>query len=281
MHLKFFEILIGFIFLINVSIFPQSDKYRWLEPSVPYKSSVNKIALPAGFVRISYPPGSFQDWLQHLPLKDSSAFVKLYNGSLKSNQHAHFRIIQIDVGKNDLQQCADAIMRLYAEFLYAQKQFTKIAFNFTSGHRAAFSNWANGFRPKVKGNQVNWQKTAVADSSYSGFRAYLNTVFMYAGSYSLSRELKSIPKPDDLEVGDIFIQPGFPGHAVMVVDLAKNPENAEKIFLLAQSYMPAQEVHILKNLENRKINPWYRVNEGEKLLTPEWTFNWTDLKRFR
>lgn len=242
---------------------------------------MNQILLPAGFVRISYPHDSFQDWLQHLPLKDSTELVKLYNGSLKLNQQAHFRIIQIDVGENDLQQCADAIIRLYAEYQYAQKRYAKIAFNFTSGHRAEFSSWAAGYRPRVEGNQVKWQKTAAADSSYLNFRAYLNTVFMYAGSYSLSRELQFVKNLKDIEVGDVFIQPGFPGHAVIVVDLAKKLVDHEKIFLLAQSYMPAQEVHILKNSENQKISPWYKVNEGAKLSTPEWIFNWTDLRRFK
>lgn len=280
MYHKIFEIFLCLLFLFSGFSFSQSNKYRWLEPS-DKKYSVNEITLPAGFIRLSYPPGSFQDWLQHLPLKDSTELVKLYNGSLKSNQQAHFRIIQIDVGKNDLQQCADAIIRLYAEYQYAQKQYAKIVFNFTSGHRAYFSTWAKGFRPQVKGNQVTWKKTAMADSSYSSFRAYLNTVFMYAGSYSLSKELTSVKRPAELNVGDVFIQPGFPGHAVIVVDLAKNSLCEEKIFLLAQSYMPAQDVHILKNPDNCKISPWYNLNKGEKLLTPEWTFKWMDLKRFK
>ncbi|MCH8317342.1 MAG: hypothetical protein IIA88_02400, partial [Bacteroidetes bacterium] len=67
---------------------------------------------------------------------------------------------------------------------------------------------------------------------------------------------------------------------IIVVDLAVNPKTNEKIFLLAQSYMPAQEIQILKNPNNDKISPWYSVNFGEELETPEWTFNKTDLKRF-
>jgi hypothetical protein len=48
---------------------------------------------------------------------------------------------------------------------------------------------------------------------------------------------------------------------------------------LAQSYMPAQEIHVLKNPLDGAIGPWYRV-PAETLVTPQWTFESTDLKRF-
>ena len=51
--------------------------------------------------------------------------------------------------------------------------------------------------------------------------------------------------------------------------------------MLAQSYMPAQDIHILKNLDNTKISPWYKAANLEVLNSPEWQFNKTDLKRFR
>ncbi len=280
MNYQFFKVLCWLTFLLSDFIFSQANQYPWLESSFN-QFRVKDIVLPDGFTRVAYPIGSFQDWLRHLPLKDSTEFVKLYNGSLKSNQQVHFRIIQLDVGKNNLQQCADAMIRLYAEYQYAQKRFDKIAFNFTSGHRAEFKTWSAGYRPQVKGNQVSWKKTAAVDSSDFSFRAYLNSVFMFAGSYSLSKELVAVNKLDNLDVGDVFIQPGFPGHAVMVVDLAKSSVGEEKIFLLVQSYMPAQEVHILKNPENPQLNPWYKLKEGKVLRTPEWTFKWTDLKRFK
>ncbi len=53
----------------------------------------------------------------------------------------------------------------------------------------------------------------------------------------------------------------------------------EKIFLLAQSYMPAQEIQILESTEN--VNPWYRLpGGGGELVTPEWIFPPGSLKRF-
>ena len=50
--------------------------------------------------------------------------------------------------------------------------------------------------------------------------------------------------------------------------------------MLAQSYMPAQDIHIVKNFENVSISPWYELPVKGFLLTPEWTFGVKDLKRF-
>ena len=45
-----------------------------------------------------------------------------------------------------------------------------------------------------------------------------------------------------MQIGDVLIQGGSPGHAVIVVDMAENPATGEKLYLLAQSYMPAQDI---------------------------------------
>ena len=103
---------------------------------------------------------------------------------------------------------------------------------------------------------------------------------MYAGTYSLERELSQVKDITDMRIGDVFIQGGFPGHAVLVVDMAVHQASGKKIFLLAQSYMPAQEIHILLNPSRWRSSPWYDVEFGEKLCTPEWTFRREHLKRF-
>lgn len=92
----------------------------------------------------------------------------------------------------------------------------------------------------------------------------------------MSRELN---KADikDIKIGDVFIQGGSPGHAVIVVDIAVNRKTGEKIMMLAQSYMPSQELHILKSIFD--ISPWYKI-EDEKLVTPEWLFEKGSLKKW-
>jgi hypothetical protein len=128
----------------------------------------------------------------------------------------------------------------------------------------------------VKARRVSWTQTT-ADASYEGFRAYLDAIFTYAGSASLAKELAPVDLAQ-VQPGDLFIQGGAPGHAVVVLDVARDAEG-RAFMLLGQSYMPAQEFHLLKNPGSPR-SPWYAAGAGEKLVTPEWTFRWTDLKRF-
>jgi len=85
-----------------------------------------------------------------------------------------------------------------------------------------------------------------------------------------------------MRIGDVFIKGGFPGHAVLVVDMAANGATGEKRFLLMQSYMPAQDMHVLKNPKSADGTPWYAMPaQGQELVTPEWIFPAGTLRRFK
>ncbi|MBF0226594.1 MAG: DUF4846 domain-containing protein [Desulfobacterales bacterium] len=275
----YFFLFLIILFFISKDASISFSEYPWTHNSTKSDTIANNIPVPNGYIRTKVSENSFQHWLRNLPLKDNKSAVYLYNGEKKFNQSAHFAVINIDVGNKDLQQCADAVIRLRAEYLYSIGNYDAIHFNFTSGHAAYFKKWIDGFRPIVKGNNVDWDKIEKHDSSYRNFRKYLNIVFSYAGSYSLSKELKPI-STGEMKIGDVFIKGGFPGHAVIVVDIATHTETGKKIFLIAQSYMPAQDIHILNNIINRKLNPWYDEDFGNNLLTPEWIFKANQLKRF-
>jgi hypothetical protein len=249
--------------------------------SPDFQYRVTDIPVPDQFERGEVLPNSFEHWLRQLPLKESSRKVRLYNGELKNNQSAHYRIIDIDIGNKNLQQCADAIIRLRAEYLYSKNRFKDIHFNFTSGDTAKYLDWINGFRPEVKNNQVYWVKKRNFINDYSNFRQYLESVFMYAGSYSLSKELLPVSEKTESKIGDVYIQGGFPGHAIIIIDVVKSKQDNRIAVLLAQSYMPAQNIHILLNKNNAGISPWYIIGEGIKLYTPEWIFEWSDINRFK
>lgn len=253
--------------------------YPWLSNPDTVNTLAKRIPLPQGFKRVEAAPGSYASWLRNLPLLEENAPVKLYNGSLKGTQDVHVAVINIDVGNKDLQQCADAVMRLRAEYLYSKKNWEAIHFNYTSGDRIDFTRWSKGERPAVKGNKVSWVVSAKKGTGHGNFREYLDNVFNYAGSKSLSKELIPV-KQADMKPGDVFIVGGFPGHAVTVLDMAVNPATGEKLFMLCQSYMPAQQVHVLKNPDNAGISPWYSLNFKGDLETPEWTFPPNSLMRF-
>jgi hypothetical protein len=94
-------------------------------------------------------PGSYEGRYAriHLP----SPVLPVHSGLVL---HRHHAVLDIDIGTEDLQQCADAVIRLRAEYLLATECDEAIAFDFTSGDRASWSNWRRGFRPKVVGNDV-------------------------------------------------------------------------------------------------------------------------------
>ena len=171
-------------------------------------------------------------------------------------------------------QCADAVIYLRALWLWQTKQYDKIHFNFTNGFRADYTRWAKGERIHI--DKKTWRcwysKDTAADYSYKTFRKYLNLVFTYAGTASLEKELTTITGKE-LQVGDVIINGGHPGHTVIVVDKAVN-KKGEAVYLLAQGYTPAQEIEI--------FNQWFSINPQIKYLdTPDWYFRGNYAKRFQ
>jgi hypothetical protein len=92
----------------------------------------------------------------------------------------------------------------------------------------------------------------------------------------MNNEVKKISE-DEIQVGDVFLKGGSPGHVVMVVDVCE--KDGKKAFLLAQGYMPAQQFHVLKN-PLHEDDPWYYVDEIHyPFQTPEYVFGEESLKR--
>jgi hypothetical protein len=222
--------------------------------------------------------GSFGAWLRGLPVKPGRPEVYLFNGRKKGNQDAHHVVLDVDVGHRNLQQCADAVMRLRAEFQRQAGRPDDICFRFTNGSEARWKDWQRGLRPQLSRHGATWDKRAVEDSGYASFRRYLDVVFGYAGTASLSREIESVANPLRIEAGDVFIQGGSPGHAVIVVDVAEDARGRRAV-LLAQSYMPAQDIHVLRNPKTPD-GPWYVIESDGPLATPEWDFPAGSLRRF-
>jgi len=216
---------------------------------------------PPGYSRVEASEQSYASYLRTLPLKPIDAKVHYYDGSVKHKENVYISVVDIEIGTRDLQQCADAVMRLRGEYLYKQKEYDQLHFNFLSDGMPRYYN-----------------DYAENDYSYPKFRKYMDWIFAYANTSSLCDEMISIPV-DEMRIGDVFIQKGSPyGHAVIVVDMAVSI-SGDKVFMLAQSYMPAQDIQILVNRNDKSISPWYELKEGA-IVTPEWTFGPDDLKRF-
>lgn len=258
-----------YLFLVFSLLFvfcnPKSNKEKQITKDFKNTIVLTKISdipVPDGFVRINIDSNSFHFFLRDFPLANDNT-VYYFNGQEKYNQNNQYAVLDIDIGTRDLQQCADAVMRLRAEYLFSTKQYSKIHFNFL-----------NDGKPRY------YSSYAVNDYCYKTFRKYMDYIFSYANTSSLLNEMKNI-EIGEMQIGDVFIQKGKPyGHAIIVVDMAENKKTGEKLFLLAQSFMPAQSIHILKNFNNSNLSPWYSLEFGQELYTPEWTFSKDDLRRF-
>lgn len=238
-----------------------------------------RYSTPEGFNRTEIEESSFGQFLRNQKLKPYGEKVLYYNGREKSSMGIYDSVMDVDIGDRDLHQCADAIMLLRGEYLYSISAYDEIKFNFVSGFTAEYRKWMEGYRISVEGNNVSYYKGANPSNTYEDFRKYMNMVMAYAGTLSLEKELEPVDVKD-MEIGDVFIVGGSPGHAVIVVDMAMNDTN-EKIFIIAQSYMPAQQTQILINPNDNSISPWYSLKDKDKLITPEWFFNLDTLRRFK
>ena len=114
--------------------------------------------------------------------------------------------------------------------------------------------------------------------THDNLSKYLQKVFGRCDTSSLSKQMHPV-KMQEIQAGDVLLRGGFPGHAAIVVDVAEN-DAGTKIYLLAQSYMPAQDIHILKNPMDTDSNPWYRVINDDRIETPEYIFTKNELKRW-
>ena len=257
----------GLLFFNNTA---WCQEYQWSAEigSLPRETIADRFQPPAGFARVPVAKGSFAEWLRGLPLRPRSGRVHLRDGSLKDNQQAHVAVVALDVIQ--FQECADSVIRLHAEYLLTTSSPNNICYKFTSGDSSCWSEWRNGWRPTVNGSDVIWRQNANPDGSRTTFRRYLRTVFAYAGTISLKGELEPVSS-GEVMIGDVIIQPGSPGHAVIIVDMVAN-SHGEMRFLLGQGYQPAQEFHVINNPAS-ELSPWYSLNVGSSLATPEWEFD--------
>jgi hypothetical protein len=250
--------------------------YAWLAADESHERLVDRFAPPAGFHRVAAADGSFAAWLRGLPLQAAGSPVRSFRGDeiRAGDDPGVAAVVVLDVGTRDLQQCADSIMRLDAEWRYAQGHADQILY--AIGHRSelAFTTWANGDRPQIADDdRVTWRHAAKRDASHGALRAYLDVVFAWAGTATLADTARHVERAQ-LRAGDFFVLGGHPGHAVLVLDVVADDAGHRRA-LLGQGYMPAQDFHVLAH----DHDPWFSL-DGDTVETPFWRpFPWSALRR--
>jgi hypothetical protein len=255
-----------------------AERYPWLGGAgvpEPVDSLSERFAPPDGFSRVQLAPSSFGEWLRDLPLTHPGAPVRRFDGSvlLPGDDRRIAAVTAIDIGKADLQQCADAVIRLHAEWAWSRGR-RDMSYRAASGLWLPFERWARGERIRASGASIAWVPGGSRSDGHASFRKYLDAVFAWANTVSLDKQAKRV-EAAALRPGDFFILPGNPGHAVLVLDLARS--NGRTLALLGQSYMPAQSFQVLRPSGGAV---WFELDHEQDVRTPFWRpFPWTSLRR--
>lgn len=229
-----------------------------------------RFAPPSGFRRVTVAPGSFAEWLRALRLMPDGAPVLDYAGRPLYDGGRHARIasvVDIDVGTQDLQQCADTVVRLHAEWRYGRGD-RDLSYRSASGTALAYEAWLAGGRASANGsNLVVTRRAAATRDDRRAFRSWLDEVFAWANTASLERDGARVTLAD-IRGGDFFVASGRPfGHAVLVADVAKDGRGRLGL-LLVQGFMPAQSVHVLRATDE---TAWFVLEpDAAEIATPFW-----------
>ena len=244
---------------INDEILDQNDLVTVIKPKE--LKIFTRFETPENYKR-SIQNTEFAKWLNNLSLKNSNVPVYTYEGRVKTNPNVYVGVIDLVQPKKNLQFNSNALLRLRAEYLYRSKNYKKLD---------ELSN--------IKANPTTYTDFTNGDNSYNKFTEYLNNYLSSITPNSIN-ELLTRVSLKEIQIGDIFFQSGnIKNHGVIVIDMAKNYKG-QKLFILAQSYYPSQDIQVLTNPSNDFISPWYEAKEGV-LLTPEWRFLTSDLMRFK
>ena len=214
-----------------------------IHPAYPQQPTIaSRIPVPDGFIRKTFPPGSFSNWVQNLPLKKSDRILA-YNGSAindpSRNVIALYNVFAVVdmllLFKSDIEQCADYCMRFWAEYHKSLNKLDKLYLFDYNGNKKLYS------------------------SSGKSWNSFLKWAFSYSNSFSLKKGCTAT-KEADVIPGDMFVQnsDGGIGHVSMVVDMAES-KDGKKLYCIGFSFMPAQEFHIEKASDTYGQGGWFTM----------------------
>lgn len=221
--------------------------FWWGKTSNPLNyQTIGEIPTPMGYERIDSETAAYGDFLRSLPLKSRGSKLELYTGGHSNLQMLNYAVIDLPLLSN-AEQCADACMRLRAEYLYDQGLYSKIKF------------------ADVNGKTLRYQ----GGQNRKAFESYLRKVYGVASTFSLSRSMP-VRKFSEVRPGDVFVYAARRGermgHAVMVVDVARNPDTGKTAVLLAEGNTPARSLHVMRNWKNPLLSPWFSIDETASTL---------------
>jgi hypothetical protein len=259
---------------------PDPKRYCWLADDrdfpKPDASLEERFPAPPGYKRVKVEPNSFAEWLRGLPMAAEGTPAKSFDGkeTLAGDDDFMAGVVAIDVGSQDLQQSSDVIIRLHAEYMWSRGDKEQIAYRSATKLSLPLSRWEKGQRLIAQGPNVFWAvQGKPADVDHAEFRRYLDAVFTWANSTSLSPRSTPVEDPKELTAGNFFLQSQ---DVAVVLDMAEKP-SGERVALLAKSRTPAENIHVLRP---GKATAWFSIRPPVPVMTPRSkALAWSELRR--
>lgn len=262
---------------------PDGQQYAWLSvDSIRSPKAVTTLLkgtpTPPGYARAELEPGSFGAWLRHLPLAaPGTPVLDWRGGEVRSGQDEYIEaIVAIDVGRGDLQQSPDVILRFHAEWQWSLGRRNH-SYAAATKDPVAYDKWIQGQRILARDNHLYWiQKTDPSPpDDYRAFREYLSTVFLWLESTAVRMQSTPVPA-NDVQPGDFFLQRSKPNHLAIVLDIAH--KDGKRLALIGQALSPATNVHVIRP---GRSTPWFSLRPPENVLTSEGELQWEELRRLK
>jgi hypothetical protein len=262
---------------------PDPQHYAWLADDrdfpKPDATLETRFPPPPGYKRVKVDPGSFAEWLRSLPMAPEGTPAKSFAGheTLAGDDESLAGVVAIDIGSSDLEQSSDVIVRLHAEYLWSRGEKDKISYLSATKLNMPLSRWEKGQRLIPNGPNVFWAvKSKPSEVDHAEFRKYLDAVFNWANSTSLSPRSTAVADAKELVAGDFFLQTQQPYHVAVVLDVAEKP-SGERLALLGQARNPAESIHVIRL---GKATPWFNVRPPVPMFTRHSNqLSWRDLRR--
>lgn len=225
------------------------------------RKTIGDISVPCGFERIEVPSESFGEYIRQFPLKERGSHMTYFSGNLALGQYFGYAVLDLPM-LSDIEQCADAVMRMRAEYLWNKGLYDNIHFHSVGGTDQRFTGGPDR----------------------NALEQFLRKVYDSSNTSSLRREMK--PKSfSDISPGDVFVYEspgeGFYGHAVLVADVAYNNKSGKKAIMLAQSSTPALTMHVIRDVFHPLLSPWVILDESaDEIFVSGIHFDITDLREW-
>jgi len=248
----------------HTSLFAQSSNY--VNPSGMTVGT--RFELPKGYKRVPASGTSYASFLRTLLMFPDGA---AYENDPPEGRYAG--ILNMNV-LDTIRQDVHLGLRLRAEYLFKRPLYDRIAFTVIT-EKIPYVAFVRGLQLTIMGKSY-WTKQPADIHRFSTFIRYLSFIFRHSDVTTLLSDMQLV-SVEDIMPGDMFVQTIRPGYAVIVLDVARNPATGNRIFLLAKNYKPNAFI-----LVQRNGSPWYSIDpEEDKLVTPEFIFYRTNLRRFQ